>query len=86
MVVRGPATSSSAEATYRSVLVVSSSQPSWRSRVPSISGQESTATVSALKWSTASEMVSRPPNTGTFPTEGDGLDPARQAPTMHMPW
>ena len=90
IVVRGPATSSRAGATYRSVPVVSRSQPSWRSRVPSISGQESTATVSALKWSTASGIVLSPPNTGTLPTALPTVDgrpePARQAPTTDMPW
>ena len=47
IVVRGPATSSRAGATYRSVPVFSRSQASSRSRMPFISGQESTATVSA---------------------------------------
>ena len=47
IVVRGPATSSRAGATHRSVSVFSSSQASSRSRTPLISGQASTATVSA---------------------------------------
>ena len=47
IVVRGPATSSSAGATHRSVPVFSSSQARSRSMTPLISGQDSTATVSA---------------------------------------
>ncbi len=47
IVVRGPATSSSAGATHRSVPVFSSSQARSRSPAPLISGQDSTATVSA---------------------------------------
>ena len=60
-VVRGPATSSSEGATHRSVPVFSSSQARLRSLMPSISGQASTATVSASKALTAAVMSSSPP-------------------------
>ena len=53
MLVRGPATSSRAGARHRSVSVFSSSQASLRSSTPFISGQASTATVSASDWRTA---------------------------------
>ena len=85
MVVRGPATSSRAEATHSSVPVSSSAQPSSRSRMPFISGHESTATVSAPKLSTAADTLSSPPKTGTSAILGGLLAPARQAPTMDMP-
>ena len=54
MVVRGPATSSSAGATHRSVPRFSRAQASSLSRTPLISGQASTATVSASKLATTS--------------------------------
>ena len=61
IVVRGPATSSSAGETHRSVPVFSSSQARLRSLMPSISGQAVTATVSASKALTAAVMSSSPP-------------------------
>jgi hypothetical protein len=62
MLVRGPATSMTAGATHRSVPVSSSYQASSRSRRPFISGQASTATVSAARSDTA-WIRSSPPHT-----------------------
>ena len=68
MVVRGPATSSSADATHISVPVFSRSQASSRSRVPSISGHARMATVSALNRLATDATLSRPPQIGTSAT------------------
>jgi len=86
IVVRGPATSSSAAATHMSVPVRSRSHASSRSRIPLSSGHASTATVSASRWPTAEVTPPRPPYTGTPAISLSIVPPVRQAPTTSSPW
>ena len=83
--VRWPATSSSAGATHRLVLVFSSAQASSRSRTPLISGQDSTATVSAPTLATRSATQSTPCTAGMPATSASSAPPTRHAATTDRP-
>ena len=69
-----------------SVLLFSRFQASSRSRRPFISGQASTATVSARTSATVVATLSSPPATGTPATSSSVRGPAKHTATTDRPW